>query len=276
MSKPRNRSIRCVSAPGVVAAVLALSSLAACGQITSEITAADGSALAIAVALPDDPGAIRQRFANEPSLAASSATGGSVSTPAESLPEASPTEKYIEPDQAVPTLSATHKFLLGVKAAFTPFAPIGWFGAAGYAQLRNEAPRYGTDGGAFGERLGASALRDVSEDVLADSVMAPVFHQDPRYYRLGPSHNFFVRFFHAGFRPIIGRTNGGRTVPDFANLAGTLEGAALTNAYYPPADRTFPQTFKTFGGSLGGSAAGYVFREFYVDIEQMFHLRRTQ
>ena len=187
------------------------------------------------------------------------------------LPEASPTEKYIEPDQTVPHLSVKDKALLGVRAAFTPFAPVNWFAAAGYEQFRNDNPNYGTDRGAFGQRFGAAVIRDVSEDVFADSVVSPLFHQDPRYYRLGPSHNFFIRLVHAGFRPVIGRTDGGRRLPDFANLTGTLSGAALTNAYYPPVNRSFTQTMVTFGWSLGGSSVGYVFREFYSDITQMLH-----
>lgn len=276
VSKPGNRSIRCVFTWAPFLAALTLASLVARGQATSEISAANGPAHTIVVALPDGPRVVRLRSITiEQPFATSSATGGSISASADSLPEASPTEKYIEPGQAVPVLSAGDKFLLGFRAAVTPSAPIGWFGAAGYEHLRNDSPNYGTDRGAFGQRLGAAALRDVSEDVFADSFMSPLFREDPRYYQLGPTHNFFIRLVHAGFRPIIGRTDSGRTLPDFANLTGTLMGAALTSAYYPPVNRSFPQTVQTFGWSLGGSAVGYIFREFSSDIMKTLHPQHT-
>jgi hypothetical protein len=185
------------------------------------------------------------------------------------MPEASRTQKYIEADQSAPALDAKDKALLGVKSAFSLFAVAGWFTAAGYEQLRNSNPNYGTDRGAFGRRLGAAAMRDPSEGILSDSVMAPLLREDPRYYRLGPSHNLFHRVAYAATRPIVTRTDAGRTTPNLALLTGTLEGAALTNAYYPQVNRGAKQTLETFGASLGGSAVGDIFREFYSDLRHM-------
>jgi hypothetical protein len=158
-----------------------------------------------------------------------------------------------------------------VRDAFSPFSASGWFSSAGYEQLMNGSPNYGTDRGAFGQRLGAGALRDVSEDVFSDSVMAPLLHEDPRYYRLGPTHNFLVRLAYAGTRPIITRTDGGRTSPNLALLSGTLGGAALTNLYYPRFNRGPQQTMETFGSSIGGTALGDVVSEFCADVINFIH-----
>ena len=133
------------------------------------------------------------------------------------------------------------------------------------------SPNYGTDRGAFGQRLGAAAIRDASEGIFSDSIMSPLLHEDPRYYRLGPSHNFFVRAIYAGTRPIITRTDGGRTSPNLAELSGTLAGSALTQAYYPQLNRGATQVMETFGGSLGGSAVGDVVSEFFEDVTGIFH-----
>jgi hypothetical protein len=171
----------------------------------------------------------------------------------------------------VPTLDAGDKVLLGLRDAVSPFAAVGWLASAGYEQALNGNPNYGTDRGAFGQRLGAAALRDMSEGVFTDSVLSPVFHEDPRYYRMGPSHNFFIRLVYAGTRPIIGRTNGGHTTINFASLGGNLAGSALASAYYPPINRGFTQTMETFGGSLGGSAVGDVVSEFLSDVVHLVH-----
>jgi hypothetical protein len=105
--------------------------------------------------------------------------------------------------------------------------------------------------------------------------MAPVFHQDPRYYRLGSGHNALARILYAATRPIITRTDHGRTVPNFALMSGNFAGSALTNAYYPRANRGFEQTFETFGSGLAGSAVGDGIAEFFGGILFDHHFRST-
>jgi len=206
-------------------------------------------------------------------LLASAAGKGSIAVGSTaSMPVASPTQKYIKPDQAVPTLTAGDKILLGVRDAFSPFAASGWFAVSGYEQMMNGSPNFGTDSGAFGQRLGAAAVRDSSEGVFSDGVMANFFHEDPRYYQMGPTHNFFVRLVYSGTRPIFTRTDSGRVSPNLALLSGTLGGATLTNLYYPQVNRGMTQTMETFGGSLGGAAMGDVVSEFYGGFKHMLHL----
>jgi hypothetical protein len=228
--------------------------------------------------LPDAPSALMVRAsssldsnaaADPADKAGPAATNGLGSTTA----EASHTQKYLEPGQVAPTLSANDKVLLGLRDAFSLFSATGWFASAGYEQLVNGSPNYGTDRGAFGQRLGAAAVRDVTEGVFCDSVMSPILREDPRYYRLGPTHNFFVRAIYAATRPIITRTDGGHISPNLALIAGNAGGSALTNAYYPQLNRGFTQTAETFGGSMGGSALGDLVSEFYDDV---FHPHRHQ
>jgi hypothetical protein len=171
--------------------------------------------------------------------------------------------KFIEPGQPAPTLNAGDKFVLGLRSTFSPFAISGWFAVAGFEQLRNGTPNFGSDRGAFGRRLEDAAIRDASEDLLGDSVMSTVFREDPRYYRLGPSHRFINRLFYAASRPLITRTGRGGASPNFALLTGNLGGSVLTNAYYPHANRSGSQTVETFAGSIGGSAFGDVMDEFF-------------
>jgi type IV secretory pathway VirB2 component (pilin) len=230
--------------------------------------------------LPDAPGVARANshansIGNSADLLAdagpqnqnsSSSVPSAASAPnmgASTLPEASHTQRYPLPGQPAPVLTAHDKVVMGFQGAFSPYAAVGWLAAAGYEQLTNSTPNYGTDRGAFGQRLGASAIRAISEDVLADSVLAPAFHEDPRYYRLGSGHNFVVRVVYAASRALITRSDSGHTVPNFSQIGANLAGAVLTNAYYPQSNRTAAQTIETFGGSLGGTALGNGIAEFF-------------
>jgi hypothetical protein len=245
----------------------------------AQTVASSGYALDASGSLPDEPGAVLRSSnisrSSDPNGIAGARADQAATAMASSPPEASLTQKYIEPGQVAPKQDAGDKVLLGLREAVSPFSAVGWLASAGYEQVLNGSPNYGTDRGAFGQRLGAAAIRDATEAVFSDCVMSPVFHEDPRYYRLGPSHNIFIRLIYSGTRPIIGRTDGGRTSPNVAQLAGTLAGAALASTYYPPLNRGFTQTMETFGGSLGGSAVGDVVSEFYRDFTQVFRSKRN-
>jgi hypothetical protein len=178
---------------------------------------------------------------------------------------------FIQAGQTAPQLTARETAVLGLKSSFSLITIAGWFTSAGYDQWLNSSPNYGTDRGAFGERLGAAAICNSSEDLLTESVMSPLLHEDPRYYRMGPGHNFFVRLVYAGTRPIVTRTTSGHTTLNLALILGNAEGSALTNAYYPSVNRGTEQTMETLGFSIGGSAIGDVIGEFYGDVMRMFH-----
>lgn len=192
------------------------------------------------------------------SLPAASA-GQAASTPA----QASRSQRYPIPGQTAPVLTAGDKVLMGFTGAFTYTTIIGWVASAGYEQLTNGSPNFGTDRGAFGQRLWSSAARATSENLLADSVFAPMFHEDPRYYRLGPTHKFFPRLVYSATRSIVTRSDSGASVPNFSQILGNAGGAALTYAYYPQVNRTAKDTAETFGSSLGGTALGDVIAEFF-------------
>jgi hypothetical protein len=224
--------------------------------------------------LPDEPGLLRASSSVGAAAAdpqsANASTKPAAPASGSTLPEASRMEMVIEPGQVASSLTSGDKVVLGLKDAYSPFAVLGWIATAGYEQVTNSSPNYGSDRGAFGERLGAAAIRDSTDGILTNSLMSPIFREDPRYYRMGPTRNFFVRVIYSGTRPLITRTDSGRLTPNFANVTGTLEGSALTNLYYPQVNRGAKQTFETFGGSLVGDALADLVSEFYKDFTAIF------
>jgi hypothetical protein len=152
---------------------------------------------------------------------------------------------------------------MGITGAFSFYTIVGWVAAAGYEQATNGSPNFGTDRGAFGQRLWASAARATSENLLSDSVFAPMLHEDPRYYRLGSTHSFFPRLVYSATRSIITRSDSGATVPNLSQIFGNAAGSAITYAYYPQSNRTAKDTAETFGSSVGGTALGDIIAEFF-------------
>jgi hypothetical protein len=179
----------------------------------------------------------------------------------------------VYPGQVAPPLSARDKEIMGFKQSFTLFSLIGWTTSAAYTHLINGVPNYGTDSGAFGERLGAAALRNTSQNIFGNVVFAPLFHEDPRYYKMGKGHKVYKRIAYAATRAIITRADDGHATPNYSLIAGRVFGAALSNAYYPETNRGFSQTAQTFGTSMAGGAIGFVVTEFLDEALEIVHLK---
>ena len=173
-------------------------------------------------------------------------------------------------------MTVSDKVKGGLKNSVSLFSMTGWLASAGYEQLTNGSPNYGTDAGAFGQRLGIGAIHGISNGVFSTSLFAPIFHQDPRYYVMGPGHPFLKRLVYAASRSIISRTDSGRSIPNYALFAGNAGGAALTVIYYPAQNTTFSEVARAFGTSLVGSAFGFVVDEFLVDALVDLHLKKEQ
>jgi hypothetical protein len=259
------------SLSGMLALTFALSGYAASAQT---VQPAETPAVMMAkIDLPDAPGTSSSVTESAPSATALY-DAGYKHDQSRTLGMASHTDKYIEPGQPVPSLSVGNKFALGFKDAFSPSAAVGWVIAGAYAHATNGSPNYGRNSEAFGKRVGAAAARASSEGVFSDAVMASVLREDPRYYRMGPGHNFLKRIAYAGTRTIITKTDGGRTTPNFALLGGNLGGSYLTQTYYPDLNSSNTEMLKTFGGSIGGSAIGFVVSEFFPNIN-LFTMHRN-
>ncbi len=180
--------------------------------------------------------------------------------------------KYIEPGQTAQTLTGRDKVLFGLRQEATIYYPLGAAVSAGYSHLTNDSPNYGTNSDAYAQRLGAALARNASQNIFSDSLLAPVLHEDPRYYVMGNRRNAFARTAYAISRVLLTRSEAGDTTPNFSLLGGYASAAGLTNAYYPPTNRGFTETAKTFGGSLGGAAFSNVVREFLPDLLHTVHL----
>lgn len=182
--------------------------------------------------------------------------------------------KYIPAGWTAQPLTAHDKVIIGLKDAISPMDLLAIFASAGYEQATNGQPNFGTDRGAFGQRLGAAAIREGTQGLFTDAVFAPMLHQDSRYYVMGPGHNFFHRALYAATRPLITRTDSGRTTVNGALLLGYASSAALSYTYYPPINQNAHDVLSTFGGSIGGAALGFGVSEFSSQLLEAIHLKK--
>ena len=172
------------------------------------------------------------------------------------------------------SLNTHQKVIYGYVRAVQPINVLAWASSAAYSQAVNSAPHYGEGWAPYGQRIGAAAARQTVQTLATDSLFAPLLHDDPRYYELGPQHHPVRRTLYAVSRVVVTRSDDGARRVNLPLFAGYALSAASTNAYYPSQDRTASRSAETFGASLGGAALGFFFDEFVHDLLSAAHLRK--
>ncbi len=226
--------------------------------------------------LPDSPGTLFSAVRADPG---SSSSMDRASLDQQAAIPVSPqvAKKYaitIKAGESAQPLSAGDKFTIGVRRQLTLGAFASWNVAAGFSHLMDNRPHYGTDSAGFGERLGATALRDTSQSIFFFGVYSNLFHQDPRYYVLGPQHTAKERAIYAATRVVVTRKDNGGSAPNWSLISAIASSSALTNAYYPYRDRNISRTFTGLVTSLAIRTGTQQLREFSSEIRQHLHLKR--
>jgi hypothetical protein len=181
----------------------------------------------------------------------------------------------IEPDESTKVLTVKEKFQYSFIEQVSPFAVGSYLLSAGWEQLLDSDPKYPPNNAeAFGKRLGISVVRQSSQAVFTDGVFASLFHQDPRYYRMGGNDlsNFWPRAGYVCARVLTRRQDSGKIAPNYSLLLGYAAASALTMAYYPSISATWPKTWEGYGYSVLANAGGNAVHEFWPDAKRiLFH-----
>lgn len=231
------------------------------------------TAVAAASKLPDSPGAL---------LAGNTATSTSNAPDApivstrdlESTSVLVPARRYhrvVRPYEEVGPLTGFDKIKLSIISRATIGEVAGTAWAAGWSQWRNSRPHYGTNTEAFEKRLGALAIKQTSQSFFTYGVYAAAFHDDPRYYVMGPTVKPMKRLIYAAERTIVTQKDDGRAAINWPKLAGIASSTALTTAYYPAVDHGFGNESKAFAMSLATSILNDELHEFGGDLFHMIH-----
>lgn len=173
---------------------------------------------------------------------------------------------------AIP-LSAGQKYQLFFKSATDPWPfLLAGFGA-GIDQADDSFPEYGQGMEGYAKRFGAAYTDYFTGNLLGNAVLASLMKEDPRYFQKGTG-SYTRRFLWAATSTVWCKRDNATWGPNYANVLGNLMGAAVSNLYYPEADRTV-------GGTLGRgftvtaqAIVGSEVIEFWPDIVR--HHRRKQ
>jgi hypothetical protein len=158
-------------------------------------------------------------------------------------------------------LNTKQKFSLAARGTFDPVAIIGVGLAAGIEQANNAYAGYGQGAAGYSKRFAAKFVDGRSSDFLTHAVFPSLLHQDPRYYYQG-SGSIKSRLMHAVSSAFVARNDRGRTVFNSSYLLGDMSAGALSNLYYPKANRGANLVFTNAALGLAGRVGTNLMREF--------------
>jgi hypothetical protein len=179
-----------------------------------------------------------------------------------------------DPDKKIVPLTVKQKFELFFKETVDPFTIISGAAGAALSQADNDDPRYGQGSGPYAERFGAAVADITTQNFFQDAVLASLLHEDPRYFRRGPEFRFWYRLGYSVSRVVVGRTDSGKTIFNYANVGGMALGIGLSNAYYPDRSISGSEVAYRFGTSFVASALSNILPEFWPDIRQKVFRRK--
>jgi hypothetical protein len=162
---------------------------------------------------------------------------------------------------AVP-LTAKMKFELALKVSIDPVTAAG-VGLVSASRQAANSPKYGQGWGAYGERFGAVAADGFSDIMIGGAILPSLLHQDPRYFYQGTGTTG-SRVRHAMFSPFVARGDNGKWQPNYSSLGGDLASSALSNLYYPEANRGAGLVFGNFAIGTAERVGASLAQEFIV------------
>ncbi len=171
--------------------------------------------------------------------------------------------QFVDPGEKVPPLYPRDKWKFWLTQEFSWYSAAPEFISAGYGQLA-DTPDYGSDSGAFGEKLGAAFIRDATMRFFCGSMFPVITHEDPRYYRKATG-SYGSRAGWAADRAFVIQNDNGSHGFNYSNIFGHLAASALTPLYYPPKNATVGMVMQTWSTSIAGNIGNNMLLEFVPD-----------
>jgi hypothetical protein len=174
-------------------------------------------------------------------------------------------------DQTV-SMTAKQKMSLALRAAVDPVAFVIPFFVTGYHEALDEDKGFPWGIKGLGERSGAAYLDAFDGNLIGNGILPSIFHQDPRYYRMGYGSVTRRALYSAATSFICKHDNTGRWEPNYSNVGGNIIGGAISNLYYPGSDSGIGLTISNGLIVTAEGAIGSEFDEFWPDVERkLFH-----
>jgi hypothetical protein len=170
-------------------------------------------------------------------------------------------------------ITAKQKMTIAFKDSFDwPVYPTAAAFATLY-QLENQNPSFGQGMSGYAKRVASAYGDQMIGNMMTEGIIPAVFHQDPRYFRLGEGTKKH-RIWYAVTRIVVARMDSGRNTFNFSEWGGNASAAALSNLYYPDTRNAKDNASKLMI-ACGTDTFSNVLKEFWPDVKNWMHKKRS-
>ena len=180
-------------------------------------------------------------------------------------------DPHYKPGLLLCSLEIKDKFFLFARDAVDPETFLAAGFDAGISQAENHDPSFGQGSAGYGKRYGAIFLDEAQFRFFKEFAYPTLFHEDPRYYRLGQGPKS-RRFLHAIRHAVVAYHDDGRPMFNFSEWAGEISGTMVSNLYHPGNRRGFEPAARNVATDVGLDIGYDELREFWPEIAKKLHL----
>jgi hypothetical protein len=158
-------------------------------------------------------------------------------------------------------LTTGQKFKLAWRTEIDPISFVGAAFNAGIEQWQNDYQGYGEGAKGYFTRMGASYGDGFTGAFLSGAILPSILHQDPRYFYKGTG-TIRSRALYAIAATAICKGDNGHWQPNYSSVLGNFASGAISNSYYPSANRGVELTIVNALLDTASGAIGNLFQEF--------------
>ena len=169
-------------------------------------------------------------------------------------------------------LTPSDKGWLAARNFLDPFSLVAVTGEAGISVAADSHSAYGPGMPGFGRSAGVGVTEDMTGEFFGTFLISSLAHQDPHYYRMehAPIHS---RIWHAVIEVLWTRSDNGKGMLNYANLAGFALDDATANLYVPGRETNLGASADRYAIDLASAPVGNFVNEFLPDVASHIHIQ---
>lgn len=145
-------------------------------------------------------------------------------------------------------------------------------GDSGITVASDSRTRYGPGMRGFGYDFGVGLGQDATSEVTNTFLIPSLTHQDPQYHR-EPDRSKIKRAEHAMVDVVWTKSDRGKGMPNYSNLAGDAADSEVGDFYVPGVKRGVVATAERYGVGLGMAPVDNLITEFAPDVASHVHIK---
>jgi hypothetical protein len=170
------------------------------------------------------------------------------------------------------SLTARQKFILAARNVSDPFNLLTIAGVSAITVAEDSHTADGPGPRGFAKNAGVSLSQDMTGEFFGTFLFPSLAHQDPHYHRL-PNMPLRKRLLHVVDAVVIGQSDDGTSMFNYATVAGTICTSAVGNLYVPGRRNSFGASTARIATSLATDPIGNAITEFVPDLARRVNVQ---